>query len=175
MHCHNFSNIQVLLSSKSPQVSLPSFLCFNNCCEDGPCYFTQEQKDTESLRDSHPKQADREKLKPQGARKVEHQGTGGAKMGTGWSILSIFATIPQVNISQYLQVAMFAGGNICRCQYLPHFLKSIFAGGRNETHLVEQQPLWVSIFAWSLILLGTVGLLVVSSTDLITTGGRGKE
>ena len=124
MHCHNFSNIQVLLSSKSPQVSLPSFLCFNNCCEDGPCYFTQEQKDTESLRDSHQKQADGEKLKPQGARKVEHQGTGGAKMGTGWSILSIFATIPQVNISQYLQVAIFAGSNICRWQYLQ---VSIFA------------------------------------------------
>ena len=97
MHCHNFSNIQVLLSSKSPQVSLPSFLCFNNCCEDGPYDVLPRNRRTQSPSESL----------------AENKQTGRGRWSTReqvaprWS-WPIFATIPQVNISQYLQVSIFA-------------------------------------------------------------------
>ena len=58
---------------------------------------------------------------------------------------------------------LFLGVNICRYQYI--------AGGRKKACFVKQ-PLWVSIFAWSLILLGSVGLLVVSNNYLPTYRGK---
>ena len=76
-----------------------------------------------------------------------------------------------ISVAFYLPLFSWAASRgviVCRCQY--------FAGGikrKGEAHYVEQ-PLWISIFAWSLILLGSVGIFVVSNSDL-TSGSRGSR
>ena len=69
-------------------------------------------------------------------------------------------------LSTFTTTGVFAafGANTCRYQ---NFQILTFAGGKKEVDSAEQ-PLLVSIFAWALILLGSVGILVVS-TYLITT------